>query len=49
MELRAIQVNDLVDGSIKIWKAISEGDLRLSRKSGGEVTYRINPRKGITS
>ena len=40
-ELRAIQVNDLIDGSIKIWKAISGGELRLLRKAGGEVSYRV--------
>lgn len=28
-ELRAIQVNDLIDGAIKVWKAISDRGLRL--------------------
>jgi integrase len=41
-ELRAPQVNDMVDGALKVWKAFGDRGLRLSRKSGGEVSYSIS-------
>jgi integrase len=47
-ELRALQVNDMIDGALKVWKAFSDHKddaknsiLKLTRKSGGEVTYPI--------
>jgi integrase len=47
-EIRALQVNDMIDGALKVWKAFSDhrddkGNpvLKLSRKNGGEVTYPI--------
>lgn len=41
-ELRALQVNDMIDGALKVWKAFSDRGLRLSRKSGGEVLYQLS-------
>lgn len=40
-ELRALQVNDMVDGSLKVWKAFGDMGLKLKRKNGGEVSYSI--------
>jgi integrase len=47
-EIRALQVNDMIDGALKVWKAFGDHKddkgnviLKLSRKSGGEVTYPI--------
>jgi integrase len=40
-ELRALQVSDMIDGALKVWKAFGDHGLRLSRKSGGEVTYPV--------
>jgi integrase len=40
-EIIALQKRDLVDGCIHIHKTISEGKLKLSRKSGGIVTHRM--------
>ena len=42
-ELRALRVEDMIDGALRVWKAISDGKLRLSRKSGGEVIYQLPP------
>ncbi len=42
-ELPAIKVHNLDDGTIWVDKAISEGELRLSRKSGGVVPYDVSP------
>lgn len=40
-ELRALQVSDMIDGALKVWKAFGSHGLKLARKSGGEVTYPI--------
>lgn len=40
-EVCAIKVKDMVDGIIYVDKAISDGELRLSRKSGKVVDYRV--------
>lgn len=42
-EVTAIKVHNLDDGIIYVNKAISDGRLRLSRKSGGEVAYSVTP------
>ena len=42
-EVSAIKVHNLDDGIIYVNKAISDGELRLSRKSGGEVAYSVTP------
>ena len=42
-EVCALKTHDFVDGIIYADKAISDGKLRLSRKSGGVVTYRVTP------
>lgn len=42
-ELPALKVHDLDDGTIFVSKAISDDELRLSRKSGGEVPYSVSP------
>lgn len=42
-ELSALKVNDLIDGTIFVDKAYSEGRLKLARKSGGTVPYRVTP------
>lgn len=42
-EVCALKKHDFVDGIIYADKAISDGKLRLSRKSGGVVTYRVTP------
>lgn len=46
--MRALQVNDMIDGALKVWNAFSDHKdyagnriLKLYRKSGGEVTYPI--------
>lgn len=48
-EVRALQVSDMVDGALKVWKAFSDHKdkkgnsiLKLCRKAGGEVTYPIH-------
>ena len=40
-EVRALQVNDMIDGSLKVWKAFGDKGLKLKRKNGGEVSYSI--------
>jgi len=42
-EVTATKVHNLDDGIIYVSKAISDGELRLSRKSGGEVAYTVTP------
>ena len=42
-EVPAIKVHNLDDGIIYVSKAMSNGELRLCRKSGGEVSYKITP------
>ncbi len=37
-ELRALQVNDIVDGGLMIWKSLTDR-LKLKRKNGGEQYY----------
>ena len=41
-ELLALQKKDFVDGCIHVYKAISGKKLRLCRKAGGTVTYRLS-------
>jgi integrase len=41
-ELLALQKKDFVDGCIYVYKAISGKKLRLCRKAGGTVTYRLS-------
>lgn len=40
-ELLALQKNDLKDGEIIVYKSRTENTLKLCRKSGGEVSYRL--------
>ncbi len=37
-ELRALQVNDIADNGVMVWKSLTD-TLKLKRKSGGEVFY----------
>lgn len=40
-ELRALHVQDMIDGTLKVWKAFAGNKLKLIRKAGGEVTYHV--------
>lgn len=42
-EIPAIKKKDCIDGIIYVDKAMSDGHLRLRRKAGGEVPYRMTP------
>ena len=42
-EAVALKVHDIDDGILYVSKAIAEGELRLSRKGGGEIAYTVTP------
>lgn len=42
-EVIALKVHDMVDGILRVTKAINKGKLRLARKAGQPVSYRVTP------
>jgi integrase len=48
-EVIALKVHDMVDGIIRVRKSISKGKVRLTRKAGKPVSYRVTPQSSANT